>query len=347
MTFDPSEAQGRGRVEMYSQLRQEPGREVQSMGGVSFKDFSVRYDPMQVKLTGVEGSMEMLLAGRRDVAPPPESRYLTDRLFNETGGIGSVDPTGAAGLALILSPPRPDQTAVCRIQEIAFQQWAIRGITLRSEGDIRGWTVYVEIDDMLSAKVRGRVGVRQAFDGGWDLEMEGEITGLSGRSAFPAWRDLPADQTEINAAGSFRWHLAPDAKTPEELLRGVDIRFVVTRIGSRALQSFILALDPEEKNPSFVAGRQALNLGRPSKFVFTFRNGLMDMEAGMTTFAGIGFTVPLLKRAAVGELFRLDALQPRLAAVMMVRQGLDALKMLDRWATPESSAQLLAEIQMP
>jgi len=347
MTFAPSEARGRGRLELYTRARQEPGREVESVAGMALDDFALRFDPLDVRLTGASGSLDMLLSGRRDLPPPPPEPYLTDRLFDQTVGVPLRLPGTTDGLARILSPARPDQLSTCRIREIAFQNWAVRGITLRSEGDIRRWTVYAEIEDLLSGKVRGRMSLRQANDGGWDLDIDAELTGVSGRTVIPTWRNLPARETEVSGVGSFRWHLAPDADDPEELLRGIDIRFVVTHVGSRALQGFLLALDPEEKNPSFVAGRQALNLGRPDNFIFTFKHGLMDMEVGLTTFAGLGFTIPLLKRAPVGEITRLETLQARLRAVLLVRRALDALNLLDRWATPGSTEELLAEIRKP
>ncbi len=289
----------------------------------------------------------MLLSGRREIAARPPEPYLTDLLFEQASG-GTVGlPVANEGLARILSPARPDQSTACRIDSINVGPWKVRGIDLRSEGDIRRWNVYADIENLMSGRLRGRFGVAQAGDGGWDLDVEADLTGISGRTAIPAWRNLSAEETELSGVGHFRWHLAPEAQTPEELLRGIDIRLVVTHVGSRALQSFLLALDPEEKNPSFVAGRQALSLGRPDAFVFTFRNGLMDMQVGVTTLTGVGFTIPLLRRAAVGEVMRLEALQPQLRAVLAVRQGLDAIKFLDRWATPGTQDDILAGVMKP
>jgi len=218
----------------------------------------------------------------------------------------------------------------------------LRGLTLRSLGDVRDWTVTLDCDDFMDGKLRGSMEWIAAADGGWDFGLEAELTGMSARSAIPTWRDLSPRETEISGLGRMRWHIAPTAQTPAELLQGMEMEFVVTHIGTRALEGFLLAMDPMEKNPAFVSARGGLRFGTPDYMRFAFRYGLMDMEIGLRTFAGIRMTMPLLKRAPVGEAIRLEALQPKLEAVQSVRLGLDALLALDDWSTPPGSAAIPA-----
>jgi hypothetical protein len=339
MTFAPTEARARGEMAFYAKLHQEPGREVHTRLGMSAENFEAAYGSL-FSLKGVTGSLDLLISGRRHVAAPATPTFLSDRLF--AGATGGDTFGGGDYETPIPSPVRPEQSTTLRIEEIVAGPWVLRGLTLRSLGDVRDWTVTLDCDDFMGGKLRGTMEWIAAADGGWDFGLEAELTGMSARSAIPAWRDLSLRETEISGLGRMRWHIAPTAQTPAELLQGMEMEFVVTHIGTRALEGFLLAMDPMEKNPAFVSARGGLRFGTPDYMRFAFRYGLMDMEIGLRTFAGIRMTMPLLKRAPVGEAIRLEALQPKLEAVQSVRLGLDALLALDDWSTPPGSAAIPA-----
>jgi hypothetical protein len=187
----------------------------------------------------------------------------------------------------------------------------------------------------MGGTLRGMLRLAQsAEEDAWDLELRAAFTGVSGQQAVAVWRDLPADQTELDGVVEMRWRIPSDAETARDALQSLDLRLVITRIGSRALQGFLLALDPEERNPSFVSGRQTLRLGRPRRVDFRLNHGLMDFGVEVWSVATGAFYLDLIKRAALGEAFGLDALRPQLEGLLKVRDVLNLLDKLDDWATP-------------
>lgn len=331
----------RGLARAYSQARQEAGRKMRMASGLELRDFAFEKSP-SLRLGGGSGRLESLLAGRRRVEAPAASAFLSDQLFAETGAIGR-----AAAESAQWRPPQADQDSTLRFEEIAFGPWILRDVTVSSRGDLRRWTAEFNCGDLLGGAFRSRMELLEeeapaGAPAAWILSAEMEMTGVSARGAIPQWRALPPEETEISGLGSLRWRLDPQAATPEELLRGLEARFVVTRIGSRALQGFLLALDPKEETPAFVNARRGLNLGRPDFFRLELRRGLLDMEIGLTTFTGLGARLPVLRRAPVAEILRLESLRPALEGVARARDGLQSLALLDTWVTPGAAMALPA-----
>lgn len=330
----PGNPQMRGTVGGYFTASQEPGREVKVVTGMRAEGWEFRRGE-QLRVGPVRGALEFLVSGRRRTAEPAINTFLSDRLFARPGS--ELARAGWSGdlQARVLAPPRPDQDTAMRIDEIVFGPWKIGDLVLRSSGDIRRWQVAFESSKFVGGSARGTMGLEQADEAGneWILHMEGEFTGISAREAIPTWRTLDPAETEVSGIFDMRWRIRRDSTDAADVLRDLEVRMLVTRVGPRALQGFLLAMDPEEKNPQFVAARAGLAFGRPDYFSFTLRQGLMDMAAGLTTFTGAGMRMPILQRAPAAELFRLDALRPKLNALQGLPAALARLDALDEWAS--------------
>ncbi|MFP4380686.1 MAG: AsmA family protein [Candidatus Sumerlaeia bacterium] len=323
-----------GRAGFFAEADQKPGRSVTARAGLMMQEFSARYEP-GIRVEGGNGELAVLLSGRRVLPKKEETPYFTESILS-SGDLMELD----AQALKILQPQGADQLSELRFDAIRFDPWIVRNLRLRSEGGLRDWSLLFDSSDLMGGTLEGRLALGQdaeAAAADWGVQLQAAFTGVSGKEAIAAWRDLDPEQTELDGVVDLRWNLPADAESPAELLESLEVRLVITRIGSKALQGFLLALDPEEKNPSFVSARQVLRLGRPRYVEFRMKHGLVDFGVQVWSVATGSFYMSLMQRAAVGEAVRLESLQPQLEKAILLRDLLKQLSQLDAWATlPET-----------
>lgn len=328
------QARLRGAARLAVRALQEPGREVQAELSAEFSDLAFESEGLAVD--GLDGSLRLVMAGRRLSERASMPGYAS-RLTIPYGEGYRSGPSGR--VARVLAPARPEQTSSLRIEGVRAGPWVARDMELASQGDLRDWALAFSCSDLMGGQAHAQLHLREGREeaSAWTIGMDGAFTGVSARSALETWRNLPAEETELNGVFRFQWEVPRRAESPLEMLRGVQLRVTITRIGKGALQAFLAALDPQGRNPSFVSARQALRYGRPDSVHFLFQHGLIDMEVRVTTFART-WDMQLLDRAPVGEVTRLDSLRPQLEALRFLRIGLDLLAGLDQWVDRTAAA---------
>lgn len=193
------------------------------------------------------------------------------------------------------------------------------GNNMTFQGFQSGFTMAAESENMIGgpATMRGALGMK-----GGDPALSGrvQVTGLDlGRLAVQL-RDLKGPEAEINGVAEFEWK-APES-TEGGLLNGVTVQAASSRIGKRALQRMLEALDPNQEDPRIQKAITGLSLGRPRSVNLELRDSLLTFGAELEMLGGVTVPLPIIERQSLGEaeqVYKLDEYAPM---VGMARTGL-------------------------
>jgi hypothetical protein len=241
-----------------------------------------------------------------------------------------------AGLATPKSPP-PGRLHAEAIRATADPfDVELLGNTMTFEGFQSGFSMLLESEHLIGgpATIRAGLGVR-----GDDPVLSGrvQVTGMDlGRLAVPL-RDLQGPEAEINGVADFQWRL-PEAGAGG-LLNGMTLQAASSRIGKRAFQRILEALDPEQEDPRIQKAITALTLGRPSSVGVELRDSLLTFGAELETLGGFTVPLPIFDRQSLGDVEQVYELEEYAPLVQMLRTALLLLlaeisKRLNATSTP-------------
>lgn len=207
------------------------------------------------------------------------------------------------------------------------------------EGFQSGFTMRSETQNLIGgpATMQAGLGMR-----GEDPTLSGrlQVTGLDLGRLAPQLRDLKGPEAEINAVADFEWRI-PESQEGG-ILNGITVQAASSRIGKRAFQRMLEALDPEQEDPRIQKAISALSLGRPSSVDLELRDSLLTFGAELETLGGFKVPLPIIERQSLGDVeqvYELDQLTPM---VGMARTAL-LLLLSEDFETFEGHLNSLAE----
>ncbi len=101
------------------------------------------------------------------------------------------------------------------------------------------------------------------------------------------------------------------------LLENARITLNFTRIGARALERLLYALDPYESNEAIMAQRQFLKTGSPKNIRIDIRDGFLSFS-GMVSIKGMDIPLPQIRRLNIASVPGLNQFEPYLAGLAQV-----------------------------
>jgi hypothetical protein len=116
----------------------------------------------------------------------------------------------------------------------------------------------------------------------------------------------------------------PLSTSMDRLLQDLECQLEITRIGARALERVLYALDPYENNESMVRQRKLLKSGTPRWVKAAVRDGMLS-ASGEVEVKGMKLELPKIERLNVAGLPGLGGYEKRLAVIGPIIKGLNIL----------------------
>ncbi len=187
-------------------------------------------------------------------------------------------------------------------------------------------------------------------DAGFTAVLRTAFSGLNPDYILaPDKTDRPPREEKNEVTGDMMLYF-PLADDPDALLQNLDLRMAVSRIGSRTLQTFLLALDPYESNEAIVRQRQLLDHGSPKWIRLEISDGSLSLR-GEVRVKGMDIRLPAIERFNAAELpvktplsELLTGLRPvrellqKIAAHRIVSDGQGGIEFLDRGSSGKTEA---------
>ncbi|MDZ7830503.1 MAG: AsmA family protein [Desulfobacterales bacterium] len=156
--------------------------------------------------------------------------------------------------------------------------------------------------------------------GGYFLETRMNFTGLDAASIFPeAAADMKSGASEISGA---IYANIPVARKMENLLENAEVVIEFRKIGSRALERLLYALDPYESNEAIVSQRRLLRMGSPKQVQLSIKDGFLSLE-GSVLVKSVPISIPPLQRLNIARLPGIQAYANTLSVMAPIIQLLD------------------------
>ena len=175
---------------------------------------------------------------------------------------------------------------------------------------------------VLGGSVNGRVGAG-LLDGNYVVAVDFEFTGLNGKSMLPFLDERVSDE-DAEISGNFM--LAMGLGGQEQVgLDDLRMSLNITKVGSRALDRFLLAQDPKESNAGIVNARKYTRLGRPHRVSIGVVNGQMRQKASVKIAHGPVIDLPLPESIPLNRIMSLEIFDGPLRALNQVRDLLQKL----------------------
>jgi len=116
----------------------------------------------------------------------------------------------------------------------------------------------------------------------------------------------------------------------QDILENAEIRIEFTRIGARALERILYALDPYETNEAMAAQRRLLKAGFPKQIRLDIRDGFLSLK-GDVVIKGVTIALPAIRRLNLAQIPGMARFQGRLSGltpVLSILQKLSAEKIV-------------------
>ncbi len=116
----------------------------------------------------------------------------------------------------------------------------------------------------------------------------------------------------------------------QTILEDAAITVEFTRIGSRALERMLYALDPYESNEAIVSQRRLLKSGSPKKIRLDIKDGFLSLR-GKVAIKGIEISLPAIRRLNIAQVPGLDRFGEKLSGltpVIAILQKISAEKIV-------------------
>ncbi|MBW2284790.1 MAG: hypothetical protein JRF65_09350, partial [Deltaproteobacteria bacterium] len=110
--------------------------------------------------------------------------------------------------------------------------------------------------------------------------------------------ELSPEEAELS--GSLRAHI-PLSENAQRVLEGLQLNVNLSHIGSKALERFLYALDPQEGNESIVRQRELLRIGTPRWIALDIRYGALSLT-GEIEAKGVRLDLPQIQRLNIANL---------------------------------------------
>jgi hypothetical protein len=147
-----------------------------------------------------------------------------------------------------------------------------------------------------------------------------QITGADIGEIVPQIDDLNGPEAEINAIMYVVARFVPGSVA--DFIDNIHLRATSSRIGAKAFERLLLALDPEQKDPRVQKALAALSFGKPSRVYLEINNALITFGADLKSFAGITLTLPIINREPLGAFAQVYQLEQYAELIQATRAGL-------------------------
>jgi len=173
--------------------------------------------------------------------------------------------------------------------------------------------------DILGGTLLGDLLINQQ-SGGYFLETRINFTGLDPASIFPdAAKSIKGGASEISGA---LYASIPIARKMENLLENAEIRIEFRKIGSRALERLLYALDPYESNEAIVSQRRLLRMGSPKQVQLSIKDGFLSLQ-GEILVKSVAIPIPPIERLNIARLPGIQTYASGLSVMAPIIQALD------------------------
>jgi hypothetical protein len=175
--------------------------------------------------------------------------------------------------------------------------------------------------DILGGTARGSLSIKRR-NGAFFADFRSAFSGLDAqRLVAGSSTDLREEEAEVTGLISAA---LPLSTSMDRLLQDVEFELEITRIGSRALERMLYALDPYENNESIVRQRKLLRMGSVKWVAASVKDGMLS-ASGQVEAKGVKLELPKLERLNVASLPGLGGYEKRLAVIGPVVKVLNLL----------------------
>jgi len=122
------------------------------------------------------------------------------------------------------------------------------------------------------------------------------------------------DYSKANISGSLYADI-PVTDQLQTILENMAFTVEFTRIGSRALERMLYALDPYESNEAIVSQRLLLKNGSPKKIRLDIKDGFLSLR-GKVSIKGIEISMPAIRRLNIALIPGIDRFEDSLAGLL-------------------------------
>lgn len=155
---------------------------------------------------------------------------------------------------------------------------------------------------------------------GYLLETRLNFSGIDPAVIYPdAASDMDAGASEISGSLFAALPVLPEM---QQVLENAEIRFNFRKIGSRALERMLYALDPYESNEAIVSQRRLLRMGSPKQVELAIKDGFLSLS-GEITVKSVPMTLPPLRRLNIAQIPGMNAYGARFEILETIVRALD------------------------
>ncbi len=165
--------------------------------------------------------------------------------------------------------------------------------------------------DIMGGTVRGSLSIKRR-NGVFFADLRSAFSGLNAQRLIPGPpSDIRNEEAEVSG---MLWVGLPLSTSIDRLLQDMEFELEITRIGTRALERMLYALDPYENNESIVRQRKVLRMGSVRWVRAGLKDGMLS-TSGQVEVKGVKLDLPRLERLNVGSLPGLGGFEERLAVI--------------------------------
>jgi len=173
--------------------------------------------------------------------------------------------------------------------------------------------------DILGGTFLGDLLIRPS-PSGYLLETRINFTGIDPGQIFPeAAAGIEGGQSEVSGALSAS---IPIARQMQNVLENSEIRVDFRKIGSRALERLLYALDPYESNEAIVSQRRILRMGSPKEIHLEIKDGFLSLE-GEIMVRSVPIAIPPIERLNIARLPGIEEFESSLSVIGPIIEALD------------------------
>jgi len=156
----------------------------------------------------------------------------------------------------------------------------------------------------------------------YHLQKAINFSGINTAVIFPnLFSGIKASETEIN--GSL-YALIPLTDRLKPLLEDMMITIEFTKIGSRALERLLYALDPYESNEAIMSQRRYLKTGSPKLIQLSIKNGFLSLK-GKIEIKSVKINLPRIQRLNIAQIPGIEKFEKNIASISPVIKLLNYL----------------------
>lgn len=174
--------------------------------------------------------------------------------------------------------------------------------------------------ELLGGLLRGRCNIMPLGDT-YRLFTGIEFTNINFKLLVPErLRGVSDEEAKVNGNAAVTVVLSGERSAHASPLDDIEVRLFITKIGSRALDQFLLSLDPKEENPSIVNLRGQLALARPKRVSLVLKRGLANLDVELEGLvASIGYTRQEIPYVPVGKILQDEKIREALGGLTKVQ----------------------------